>query len=224
MEKSNKNISFLIKTVKNGLFQLLLFTFIPLLFYIVSNRTIVEFHKYIGFYLPSSILSFVIVIVTMIIITAILNMLKGILFSKNSIEEYDDECISTMFREEGLKFTTIIGLLFTAIITTGLSEEILFRGFIAKGLIGNLGFFYGNIIQAMIFSLIHAIPLYLSSKKASISLFEFVRVFVLAYAFGWLMVFVCGGSILPLWVKHGSGNAIGMYRKAFKTNNHESSN
>jgi|GEM_PF-66016 len=210
-----KNI-FLISTVRNGFFQLMLFTLIPFMVYVISHRRLSGFFEYIGLYMPNSMISFLIVILSMFILTIGINKLRDIILPSNSIEEYDDHCISSSFRENGFSTETVIALLFTALITTGLSEEILFRGFVAKGLINSFGFIIGNIIQALFFSSLHGIPLYLKSKKVSISVFEFTRVFIIAYAFGWLMVFVCGGSILPLWIRHGLGNTMGFYKKAFK--------
>jgi len=216
MGKLKKKNVFLKSAVRNGFFQLFLFTLIPFVVYVISQRRISGFFEHIGLYIPNSMISFLIVILSMFILTIVINKLRDIILPSHSIEEYDDHCISSSFRENGFSTETMIALLFTALITTGLSEEILFRGFVAKGLINSFGFQIGNIIQAMIFSSLHGIPLYLKSKKVSISLFEFTRVFVIAYAFGWLMVFVCGGSILPLWIRHGLGNVIAFYNKAFK--------
>ena len=47
------------------------------------------------------------------------------------------------------------------IIQTGLSEEILFRGFLAKRLISRFGFATGNLPQGLVFGLLHGAMFFL---------------------------------------------------------------
>lgn len=51
----------------------------------------------------------------------------------------------------------ILPILLFGMIQTGLSEEILFRGFILKRLSKKLGFQWANFLQALIFGVIHGI-------------------------------------------------------------------
>ena len=51
----------------------------------------------------------------------------------------------------------ILMILIMAILKTSLSEEIFFRGFVAKRLIAITNFQIGNTIQAIIFGLIHSL-------------------------------------------------------------------
>lgn len=55
----------------------------------------------------------------------------------------------------------LILLIIVMIVVIGTSEEILFRGFLQKGLVRNLGKTRGVIITALIFSLIHLITVFL---------------------------------------------------------------
>jgi len=215
MKKSKNNLQFLRTTVHNGIMQLLMFTSIPLVVYLIKYRKFTGFNEYVGLFMPNNLSSFIIVLILTFIITKILDKIANWLLPASCFEKYNDDDSRKSFKKQGICGTTIMSLIFTAVITTGLSEEILFRGFITKGLIASLGFVLGNTIQAVIFALPHAVPLHIKSNDFNVSLFEFIRVFIIAFSFGWLMIFVCNGSILPLWIRHGMGNMIGFYKRAF---------
>lgn len=216
MEEKMSDLEFMKKMIKDGLFQLFLFTAVPFIVFLILNRRFSGFLTRIGFYMPDHLYAFVVVVVITRSLSYVLRFFEKKIFSDKDIKASEEGGPSLLFRKQGKSKATIIALLFTAIITTGLSEEILFRGFITKGLILWIGFVGGNTIQAIIFSSLHAIPQYITTKKINISVFEFVRVFSIAFTFGILLVYVCNGSILPLWFSHALGNALGFYKTAFK--------
>ena len=49
------------------------------------------------------------------------------------------------------------------IFQTGLSEEILFRGFLAKRLISRFGFATGNLLQGLVFGILHLSLIHIST-------------------------------------------------------------
>ncbi|WBW98110.1 CPBP family intramembrane glutamic endopeptidase [Oceanirhabdus sp. W0125-5] len=215
MNKSKNNVQFLRKTIHDGIFQLFVFTAIPLVVYLLRYRKIDGFTEHIGLYMPDNLMSFVIVFLLMRTMSRLIKKISRCLLSPSSLKNYSNNGFIMSFKEQGFCETTILSLIFMAVITTGLSEEILFRGFITKGLIASLGFLVGNIVQSVIFALPHAVPQYMENKDFKAALFEFIRVFIMAFVMGWLMVFICNGSILPLWISHGVGNVIGFYKGAF---------
>jgi len=62
-----------------------------------------------------------------------------------------DQDASTMEQFAGQGSRLILGALVYGLIQTGLSEEILFRGFLGKRFINKFGFITGNTIQALTF-------------------------------------------------------------------------
>lgn len=87
---------------------------------------------------------------------------------------------------------------------SGIGEEILFRGFIAKRLIGWLGFRWGNLAQALAFASIHV-----SMSGPGSTADRTVRVlcaFAWGYAFGHVMEKECDGSIVPGAIAHVAYN------------------
>ncbi|MFV0478977.1 MAG: CPBP family intramembrane glutamic endopeptidase [Anaerorhabdus sp.] len=107
-----------------------------------------------------------------------------------------------------LSLISFIGILIYAFIQTGLSEEIFFRGFIGKFMMKRLGYVRGNIIQASLFGLTHAILFF-----GKISLFSLLIVTLVTGGIGYFMGYInekkAGGSILPSWITHGIANVIG---------------
>lgn len=208
MMSSRESSGVLFKTIKQGLIQLALFTSIPLVVYLIMNRTTTGFLDRMGLYLPNSLWSF---IITYIFIRSLkpfqMKIYNKIFLKDKTKKEKSFKGVNEDLIEEGYNRETAAAAIFRGLITTGLSEEILFRGFIARGLIGAFGFVAGNIIQAIIFALPHALPIIIKEKEIGIGVYEFFRVFVLAICMGWIMMFLCSGSILPLWAEHGINNA-----------------
>ena len=102
-------------------------------------------------------------------------------------------------------------ILVMALVKTALAEEILFRGLIAKRLIGWLGFGAGNLVQAGLFGSVHLL-IFFTSGAPPLSLPSIAAFFLLPTIAGWLMGYANerwgGGTIWPGWMIHGLGNAI----------------
>ncbi|MHA7965094.1 CPBP family intramembrane glutamic endopeptidase [Paenibacillus sp. CAU 1782] len=97
---------------------------------------------------------------------------------------------------------------------TGLSEEVLFRGFLGKGLIRRFGFAWGNGIQAFLFGLLHAVML-----AGPAGIIKAFAVFILTAFAGWCLGFMneklSGGCILPSWILHGLVNLLSCFYMMF---------
>jgi len=116
----------------------------------------------------------------------------------------------------GFNATTVATLLLIALFKTSFSEEILFRGFIAKQLINTLGFTTGNIFQAVIFGSLHLALFWLLTQP---SFFPLTFIFVFSSFAGWSIGYIkekfANGSIVPGWFAHGLGNTLSYFIIAF---------
>ena len=105
--------------------------------------------------------------------------------------------------------------LLISFIQQAFAEEVLFRGFIAKCLVERLGIMTGNIVQAIIFGLIHV---FLSSADNR-NLFVYMIIFISTATGGWLLGYLneklFNGSIIPSILMHGTGNFIMLLSVAF---------
>ncbi|MFR6319474.1 MAG: lysostaphin resistance A-like protein [Streptococcus salivarius] len=94
-----------------------------------------------------------------------------------------------------------------AILGTALPEEIFFRGFLLKRMQGKLGFLGANLVQSLLFGLIHALMFIqiIGYLKAFVIL---VFISLIAYIFGAINEKKASGSILPSVFIHALANTI----------------
>lgn len=112
---------------------------------------------------------------------------------------------SATSRFDGQGASAIPSILIFAVIQTGLSEEILFRGFIGKRCVARLGFAAGNLIQATLFGLLHGV-LFIMVIDAPRALGLTVITGAIGWIEGWMNEKRAGGSIIPSWIFHSLTN------------------
>ena len=194
--------------------QIGLFTLIPFVFYLISTKSAKGFSTYIGLTIPTkrsvnlAIASSLIILLTGIGLTLVSDELKEVMFASESI--------TGKIRALGFGVESITILLIIALLKTSFSEEILFRGFIAKRFINKMGFIKGNLTQAAIFGLIHLV-LFLGIMQAQLLflIYIFLLTGVAAYVIGYINEQVGKGSIIPGWIAHGLGNTLSYTIVAF---------
>ncbi|OBR68075.1 hypothetical protein A7K91_07615 [Paenibacillus oryzae] len=119
---------------------------------------------------------------------------------------------SSQFYGAGL--SAVFPALVYSLLQTGLSEEVFFRGFLGKELSRRFGFALGNVIQASLFGLLHAVML-----AGTAGTVNALAVAVLTAFAGWCMGFIneklSGGSIVPSWLMHGLVNLLSCFYMMF---------
>ena len=96
-------------------------------------------------------------------------------------------------------------VLLHAVIQTALSEEILFRGFLGKRLIGRFGSTIGNTAQAVVFGLMHVALFASFAPPVPLALIGAVTA-ANGWIMGWINEECAGGSIVPSWLLHATAN------------------
>jgi membrane protease YdiL (CAAX protease family) len=198
----------------SAVLQVIAFTVIPFIFFLFRKDKQTGFFKYIGLYKPTGRSVYLVLIAAVLMLAVGISMafisegIRQAMFSPNSV--------TGKLRLMGFSGTSVVILLITALIKTSLSEEILFRGFIAKQLIRKSGFRSGNIIQSLIFGFVH-IALFFAITSAGA--FALLFIFVFSIMAGWVIGFIkekyAGGSIIPGWIAHGLGNTASYFIIAF---------
>jgi len=106
---------------------------------------------------------------------------------------------------------SIILLVITMIVIIGTSEEVLFRGFLQKGLVRNLGKSWGLLVTALIFTSIHLIGIFLlpgSLTTFIISLLlNFFPFFAISILLG-VIYYWRKENLIAVMITHGVYNAI----------------
>jgi membrane protease YdiL (CAAX protease family) len=189
--------------VISALAQLLAFSAIPFIVYLITTRSWRGFLRYIGLYAAPT---------RALLLAALVAIVFGgitlLVFSTPEIRPVvtAPDTVPGTLRKMGLSAATIIALVIGATIKTALAEEILFRGFIAKRLIDWLGFQWGNILQALIFGAVH-LALFLSPSAPPLTPLRGTVILLPITLVAWITVYInerlANGSFLPGWVRHG---------------------
>jgi membrane protease YdiL (CAAX protease family) len=121
-------------------------------------------------------------------------------------------------RALGLSGQSVVLLALYALVQTALSEEILFRGFLAKRLITRLGFHRGNLVQSVLFGAMHLL-LFAGPTGQPLSLPRAMAVVAFTSLIGWGLGYLNeragNGSIVPSWWTHGLTNIVAYSTLAF---------
>ncbi|ALE18072.1 hypothetical protein AMC99_02801 [Altererythrobacter epoxidivorans] len=198
----------LTQEIVNALVQLLLVMAISAAAWAIFARRHSPFREWLGLVKPAKgwLVPSLLLTVAVVAITAPL-FLVGPLAELATAEG----TVGGNFARSGGSPATYATILVVAFIKTGLTEEIFFRGLIARRLITKLGFKVGNAVQATLFGVIH-LALFASPEAPPATIALVFLVFGVPAAAGWLMAWANerygGGSIAPGWLMHGAGNAI----------------
>lgn len=196
----------MIKETIETIIQILIFTLIPFLVYLIKKKTVKGFLDYMGLKKSNSKANFLAIFASLILLAPMLLLT----FTSDSFREimFDPNSITGKLRTMNFGTNSIVILLIIAIFKTSFAEEILFRGFIAKRLISSLGFIKGNITQAIIFGILHMVLFAIITTNFFFLSLIFIFPTVAAYVFGYLNEEKGNGSIIPSWIAHGLANVI----------------
>lgn len=186
--------------------QILIFTLIPFIVFLIKRKTIKGFLNYIGLKKSNfkantlAIAASLVLLTPMIILGFYSQSFRNIMFDPTSI--------TGKFRAMELGANSMIILLLIAVLQTSFAEEILFRGFIAKRLIKSFGFKVGNLVQATIFGIIHSLLFITVTNNPVFLGLIFIFPTVAAYLFCYLNEKKADGSIIPSWIAHALANVV----------------
>lgn len=193
-------------TLISAIIQILVFALIPFLFFVIQNKSTKGFLNYIGLKRSTkkanSLAAFIVLILVIPLLVLMVSNeeFKSIMTDPNSA--------TGKIKQMGISLDSVMTILIAAILKTSLSEEIFFRGFLAKRLIALTSFQTGNILQALIFGIIHTL-LFLSITHNTMFL---IVIFIFPAIGAYLQTFLnekkANGSIIPGWIAHGLSNII----------------
>lgn len=182
----------------NGILELIIVSFIPFMTWLIWRRKKVGFFDWIGLKKVqtkniSQLLQFILGLA-----------LVFLLFSVVIFSWFDPSKMATA-DFAGKEIGALPAILAYAILGTALPEEIFFRGFLLKRLQGKLGFLGANLVQSLLFGLIHALMfIQLIGLLKAVMIFAFIS--LIAYVFGAINEKKAVGSILPSFFIHAFAN------------------
>lgn len=190
----------------SAVLQIIAFSLIPLIVYLIRKKKMKGFFEYIGLKKSNRKANLLALLISLLIGGPII--LYSLVNPEFKAILTHPESVTGRIHELGFGPQAVLMVLIMALLKTSLSEEIFFRGFVAKRLIAWLGFQTGNIIQAVIFGLIHTL-LFLTISKNPLFLFViFLFPALGAYFKAYLNEKMADGSIIPGWIAHGFGNVL----------------
>lgn len=196
----------MINEIIGTIFQILLLTSIPFLVYVIQNKKAKGFFDYVGLK-RSNTKANLLAVLTCILFAAPIFLLT---FLSEDFKEivFDPNSITGKFRQMSFGVNSLTLLIITAVFKTAFAEELFFRGFLAKRLIGMMGFVKGNLTQATLFGALHTAVFALMTSNPIYLLFIFFIPSIGSYINVYLNEQLANGSIIPGWISHGLANIL----------------
>lgn len=197
-----------LESVISAVFQVILFSVIPFIWWFFSTRKEQSFLRWLGLQKPvienkgNYFLWFLFITILLFVPLTTISYF------------YLDSSTLATNRFTGLGFSALIPALFHSIVQTGLSEELLFRGFLLKRFKHKFGFQMGNIIQSLLFGILHGLMMFSFIPFGVVVLVVIATAFV-GYFMGWINERKSNGSILTSWGIHSIVNLIAAFIAMF---------
>ncbi len=199
---------YILSALFETLIQLFVFSLLPFIGWYFTRKKDESFGRWIGLKRPdiTDEKKLILVLIITLIIIPLLHLMVLPAFLENS------DLSSFQFKGSGI--TMILPILLYAFIQTGLAEEIFFRGFLLKRILVKLGFAAGNLIQALIFGLLHGFIFYGVTGLQGAAIITLI-IAVDGWFMGYLNEKLASGSIVPSWIVHGLSNLAVSLMSAF---------
>lgn len=194
-----------INKIVSSIVQIGLFAIIPVVYWLGTARKKQKFSEWIGLKKIEGGKQ---------TIAAILIVSIAFLFT-GALTLYAIRDIETAASEfSGLGIAVVPAIVIYATFNTAFPEELLFRGFLLKRLAGRFGFNIGNLIQAVLFGLLHGV-MFFSLVGVIKSLFIIGLTGAIAWFIGDINEKKSNGSIVPGWIIHSIVNLFSGISAAF---------
>lgn len=198
-------MSLFINKIVSSIVQIILFVTIPFIWWLITARKKQKFTEWIGLKKIEGGAK----TLTATIFVAVAFLFAGML-TLHAIG--DAETATSEFA--GLGVAAIPAIIVYAAFNTAFPEELLFRGFLLKRLENKLKFNMANLIQALLFGLLHGIMFFsLVGIIKTILIIAFTG--VTAYFMGYINEKYSNGSIIPSWIIHTISNLFSGICSAF---------
>ncbi len=194
-----------VNKVISSILQMILFLFIPFVWWLITARKKQKFAEWIGLKKieggKKTLAAVVIASSAFMLLGAfMLYMISGI---KTAASEF-----------AGLGAAAIPAIVIYAAFNTAFPEELLFRGFILKRLTNKFSFNIANIVQALLFGLLHGAMFFpFAGAAKTVLIIAFTG--TIAWFMGTINEKLSKGSIIPSWIIHTASNLFSGIISAF---------
>lgn len=194
----------IINQIIGAVLQLLAFALIPFIVYLVRFKKVKGFPAYLGLRRSTRKANLHAVAAASLFAGPVLILLLASSEFKEILLE--PTSITGKFHSMGFSIESLVLVLIMAGLKTSFTEEVLFRGFIAKRLIALWGFRIGNGVHAALFGIVHTLLFAQVTSNIAFLVVIFVLPTIGAYVSAYINEKLADGSIIPGWISHGLAN------------------
>jgi len=187
-----------IQKLANSLLQIVLFTLIPFIWWMITARREIGFFEWIGLKKIEKTNDNKIALWIIGVSAAFLVLSVFMIMSLKGVEMATSDFT-------GMGTGAIPSILVYAIFNTALPEEILFRGFLQKRVSCKFGPLVGNTVQSIIFGLMHGV-MFVSMTGIAKAVIIILFTGLIGWFIGYVNEIKAQGSILPSWFIHSLAN------------------
>lgn len=207
----------ILSSITTMIVNLIIFSIIPLIWWLVFHRKKANFFTWLGFKKPHLEAKWWMLLIFAVLYFFFYHFDFTVFISEEAMEvlENSDSIADNVYK--GLGFAAVIPALIENFIANGVAEEILYRGFLCKRLCSKFGTVPGLVVQAVLFGLMHNALYILAGIPVDFSyhLLMFLFTGTGALLLGFLNEKIYNGSLWPSILLHGMGNFIGSLCTAF---------
>ncbi len=196
----------MLNTIFSAFLQLLIFSLIPFIVYLIKKKRASGFFEYIGLKKSNARANLYAVLLVLFSVTPLVLLI--LLNKEFQMIMTNPQSVSGALKHNGNSIETVIMILITAVFKTAMAEEIIFRGFLAKRLIAISNFQIGNWVHSIIFGFLHAFLFYQVTTNSLFLLVIFLFPTITSYFKVYLNEKLADGSIIPGWIAHSLANII----------------
>jgi len=210
-------VQLVISSITTTIVNLIVFSLLPIIWWLFRHRKEEGFFKWIGFFKPQLKSKWWVLLIFAVLYYFFYNFDFTQFVSPETLEYIENSASVSANVFAGIGVAAILPAFIENFIANGVAEEILYRGFLCKRLISKIGLVKGIILQAVLFGLMHNILYILAGLDVGLWYHTLTFIFtgMGALLLGWLNEKIFNGSIIPSILLHGAGNFIASMLVAF---------
>lgn len=207
----------IISSISTTVVNLIVFSFIPVIWWFFRHRKETGFFKWIGFYKPQLKSKWWILLIFAVLYYFFYNYDFTQLVDAKTLEYIENSSSVSANTYAGIGAAAILPAFIENFLANGMAEEIFYRGFLCKRLCKKTGVVPGIILQAVLFGLMHNVLYVAAGLEVGVwyHILTFVFTGTGALLLGCLNEKIYNGSIIPGILLHGLGNFIASMLVAF---------
>ena len=211
------NMELILSSITTACVNLLVFSFIPFLWWFFRHRKETSFFKWLGFIQPQLKSKWWTLLLFAVVYYFFYTFDFTQWISPETMEYLENSGSVSVNAFAGIGAAAILPACIENFIGNGVAEEILYRGFFCKRFCNKLGRVKGILLQAVLFGLMHNALYLLAGLQVGLwyHMLMFLFTGMAALLLGWLNEKIFNGSILPGILLHGAGNFINSMLMAF---------